>query len=124
MASWLRVLSAVCAVILADSCTITSQEPQYIVYRVTGTAYSSNISFTNETDGMDHLKSGLSPDGTMFWEKTVTLPAGKFAYLTAQNDTETGSVKVTILSGGEVLKTAQSSGSYCIATASVTVGRY
>jgi hypothetical protein len=91
------------------------------MYRVTGTARSSNISFTNETNGIDQAKSSFAPDGSMFWQKTVSLPVGKFASLIAQNDTSEGSVIVTILSGGEVLKSAQSSGGYCIATTSVTV---
>lgn len=116
-------LAVIGALVATSSCDLATSEPQYIVYRVTGTARSSNISFTNETDGMDHEKSGIGPDGFMFWQKTVTLPVGKLAYLTAQNDgDDPGAVIVTIMSDGKVLKSAKSSGAYCIASTSVTVG--
>lgn len=110
------------AALILGSCAFVSSEPRRITYRVTGTASSADINFNNETEGMDHVKSGYDFKGDMFWEKTITLTGGKMAYVTAQNNGSHGSVTVGILSDGNVIKLSQSSGAYCMATASATVG--
>jgi hypothetical protein len=83
---------------------------------VTGTAGSSNITYTNETNGTSSVRSGYSSDGKMFWEKTVSLKSGDTAYVTAQNNSRDGTVVAEIWYGDTLVKRSESSGEYCIAT--------
>jgi hypothetical protein len=76
--------------------------------------------YTNETNGETNVTTGLdSFPGGMYWKKDVRLHSGERAYLTAQNDSDHGSVLVEILSDGKVVKSSESSGAYCIATVSL-----
>ncbi len=69
------------------------------------------VSYSNATNGMDHVRSRWD------WQKTVRLPAGTVAYITAQNQGDHGDVVVNIACNGRDVKGAKSSGAYAIATA-------
>src|SRR5580700_5472406 len=83
-----------------------STGPLTVVYSVTGTSHAAKISYNNDKGGMTTVKSwedgGMSSDGEMKWSKLVTVPAGSFAYITAQNDRTEGTVRVEIESLGKV----------------------
>ncbi len=70
-----------------------------------------NVSYTNATSGMDHHFTSLP------YLVQVTMHPGDHAYVTAQNDGEFGDVTVEVLMDGALVKTATSSGQYCIADA-------
>jgi hypothetical protein len=93
-----------------------------MIYTVGGTAESAKITYANGTGGttiVDSLKDqGTDPNGHVHWTKAVLLPAGEMAYLTAQNSWRTGTVAVKIAVDGQAVKSSESSGEYCIATAS------
>lgn len=132
---WATALIAlVCLVAAAfSSCQLTigtevSNAPRTVVYSVSGTSSSAKISYTNETGGTTTVENfkdnGLDMNGNMRWSKLVTLPAGTMAYISAQNDLREGTVRVEIEWSGGVgsrpqTKSSESSGEYCIATASM-----
>lgn len=91
-----------------------------ITYRVTGTATSAHISYTNETDGTTNVESTLDPETlNIGWKQTVALKSGAMAYVTAQNGGTKGTVVAEIWYGDTLIKRSESSGEYCIATAAV-----
>ena len=98
--------------------THTPASPREITYRVFGTAFASDITYANETNGTDHVTIGHNSQGETWWEKAVTLPPGRVAYLSAQNNDDHGSVVAEIIAQGKVIKRSESSGAYCIATVS------
>jgi hypothetical protein len=69
------------------------------------------VSYTNETNGMDHLKANVE------WDKTIDLPPGVTAFVTAQNQDDHGRVMVRIDCNGEEVKRSESNGAYAIASA-------
>ena len=77
------------------------------------------VCYTNASGTLDNdLLSGVA---LRPWEKTVVLPAGKMAYLTAKLDSElAGAVMTEILVEGRSVKRSESSGEYAIATAAVS----
>jgi hypothetical protein len=89
-----------------------------VIYRVEGSAFQAKITYANETNGNTTVTSGSNEHGHMSWSETVTLPAGSMAYLTAQNQSDSGTVVAEILYQGYLVKSSESSGAYCIATAS------
>lgn len=83
-----------------------------VLYKITGTASSADITYRS------------SSGNTI--QSTVTLPysigydyfASDFKYISAQNNTNTGSVKVELYYEDNLLSSDICSGNYCIATAS------
>lgn len=86
---------------------------QYVVYQVSGSAEHVTIHYDNGKGGTDVVKAFLEAGHP--WSKGVEMPPGSSAYITAQNDTQFGSVTVSIEVDGKN-KTAESSGPYCIAS--------
>lgn len=84
-----------------------------IEYRVTGTAGSVSLTYKNE-DGGTEQQSGIQPP----WTHSFTAAEGDFLYISAQNQTATGTVTASIYVDGDLWKTASSEGAYVIATAS------
>lgn len=80
-------------------------------FKVTGTATSFFVTLTSpdgNTQQYDPVGSGTS------WSAKAY--SGNWVYLSAQNNTDQGSVTVTITVDGDVFKTATSSGAYVIAS--------
>ncbi len=84
-----------------------------VKYEATGTTASVNITIENEQGGTSQY-ADINPT----WDYSFTRSAGEFVYISAQNQTEYGSVTVTIYVDGDVWKTSSSNGAYVIASAS------
>lgn len=57
------------------------------------------------------------------WRKTLTdVPTGQFVYLSAQNQTDSGTITCRIYVDGTLWRESESSGAYVIATCSGSVG--
>mgnify|MGYP001217568671 FL=1 len=89
-----------------------------ITYLVEGTAKSANITIqtptgTSQQSGVDvPLKTKAGTTGI-----TYTFQAGDFVYLSAQNDTDFGTVTCKIVTeSGAVISTNTASGAYSIAS--------
>jgi len=80
-------------------------------YRVSGTAKSASLTYETPT-GTEQRTVNLP------WSKTYKFSKGDFAYISAQNQGEVGTVKVEIKVDGTVWKHAESSGAYVIASCS------
>ena len=104
--------------VLITSCTVVPRDhsPITITYRVTGTASSANVSYTNGTNGSTRVKSRYDHSGNMTWEEDVVIAHDEMAYLTAQNNGEKVCVVAQILLNGRIIKSSESSGPYCVAT--------
>ena len=122
LAKGTTIAVAVCWGLFLGGCVVepVSIEPREIMYKVSGTASSASIMYTNESNGTGNERSGYASDGKMaVWRKTVRLRPGQMAYVTAQNTGyDAGTVIVEILSQGGVHKRSESSGEHCIATVS------
>jgi hypothetical protein len=84
-----------------------------VTYSVTGTAAAVNLTIENEDSGTSQFSDEPLP-----WEYSFTGESGAFVYVSAQNQTDTGSVTATIYCDGDKLKTSTSTGAYVITTAS------
>src|ERR1035438_7225454 len=61
-----------------------SMRPNAVKYYVSSNG-PVEVSYTNETDGMNHERAAIG-----YWDKTLTLPFGATAYVTAQSQSDTG----------------------------------
>lgn len=86
-----------------------------VKYEVTGTSGSVSITIYNATGGIEQFNNVKTP-----WDKTIFMKEG-FMYVSAQNQRESGTVKVKIYVDGDLIKESTSEGEYCIATASETL---
>lgn len=82
-------------------------------YEVTGSAVSFDVTISNSSGGTEQYNSVNSG-----WTYTFKDSNVGFRYVSAQNNGEAGSVTVKIYNGSNVVKQSNSSGAYCIATAS------
>jgi major membrane immunogen (membrane-anchored lipoprotein) len=111
--------SAVVLLLLLASCSTPDHSPRNITYVVSGTTMEADITYTNETNGTDSMKSkDLNARGEVSWTKTVAMHPGDIVYLTAQNTMSRGSVIVEIEYNSVVVRRSESNGPYCIATVS------
>ncbi len=95
----------------------TAKPERYRVeYRVTGTASRASLTYENETGGTEQHTVSIP------WSEVMFVNEGDFAYISAQNKGERGSVECQILLNGKVWKQAKSSGAYVIASCSGSVG--
>ena len=92
--------------------------PVSVTYRVHATD-TVDVSYPNSANGMDS-EVVFASDAP--WEKTVTLPLGKIAYVTAQLKHGYGTVRVEVLVGGKVVDSSESTGEYQLAKASDVIG--
>jgi hypothetical protein len=91
-----------------------------IKYEITGNATSVNITINNANGNTEQFSHVSLP-----WEKTFTVEIEKdryyFAYVSAQNQGNSGDVTARIYKDGSVFKSSTSSGAYVIASASGSV---
>jgi hypothetical protein len=85
-----------------------------IEYKVEG-AYSASLTYRNATGGTDQMTVKLP------WTFTFTGQPGQFAYLSAQNTEDWGSIECTILLDGIPVRRANANSPYGIASVSGTV---
>lgn len=85
-------------------------------YSVEGTARAVSITLQNSHGGTEQ------GDYKLPFSENLTMQAGSFAYISAQNLGERGSVTVKIFIDGILWKEASSSGAYKIASTSGIVG--
>ena len=89
-----------------------------IEYKVTGTAESVSLTYTNSQGGTEQRDSVSLP-----WSLCVAaVEIDAFLSISAQNQGETGSITVAIYRNNQPLKTATSEGSFVIATVSARIG--
>jgi len=86
-------------------------------YRVTGSASYADMTYNNADDGTEQLDNVRLP-----WNQRFNMQYGQFMYISAQNQSESGSVTCEILVNNKVVKKSTSSGAYVIATCSGRVG--
>jgi Mycobacterium membrane protein len=83
-----------------------------VQYQVQGTAKGASLTYQNA--GGDTEQKDVSVP----WAVSLTMREGHFVYVLAQNKGETGTITCKILLDGVVVKTAESSGAYKIASCS------
>lgn len=83
-----------------------------IKYEVSGTAKTVSITMNNATGGTEQFSEVPTP-----WSETFKMKSG-FLYISAQNQTSSGTVTVKIYVDGKVTQQSTSEGEYVIATAS------
>lgn len=91
---------------------ITPRPERTIVYHVTGLAKSAIVTYTNEQGGTEQQTVPLP------WKRIYYMLPGEFAYISAQNQSDKGSVTCSIELDGTTVKESTSSGAYVIATCS------
>ncbi len=114
------LLFGTCAICLnSKSSSPASNQSTYsgpeVQYEITGTAKSVDVTMSNATGGTEQQSNVFLPCVYSY----DRFP-GRFLYISAQNNTDAGSVTVTIYLNGEAIKTAKSSGAYVIATVSAS----
>lgn len=87
-----------------------------VVYRVSGTADSVELTYQNESGNGEQRTAFMLP-----WSEEYRMPAGAFMYVSAQNAEASGRVTCEILVDGQVVEQATSQGGYVIATCSGSV---
>ena len=89
-----------------------------VVYSVIGEGTSrASLTIQNETGGTEQM------DVTLPWSTRFTAESGQFVYISAQNDTDSGSIKCEILVDDARIQSAESDGAFAIASCSGSVGR-
>jgi hypothetical protein len=90
------------------------EEKEYeFIYEVTGTAKIVSVTYFNANGDIEQIaKTVLS------WKKTLNVSAGYIYSLYAQNQGKTGSRELIVYRNGEKIKSAKSSGQFCVATLS------
>jgi hypothetical protein len=86
-----------------------------VQYKVEGSAYKASLTYRNATGGTDQIT--VKPP----WVLTFAGQPGQFAYLSAQNTEDWGSIECTILLDGIAVRRANSNSPYGIASVSGTV---
>ena len=86
-----------------------------VVYKVTGTAESVDLTYENAY-GNTEQKTARLP-----WELKMNVSVGQFLYVSAQNNGKIGSVTCEIWIENLKIETATSSGAYKIATCSTSL---
>jgi hypothetical protein len=89
----------------------SSGTPHKLRYRVDGKG-PAHVVYSNETGGTE------MQEVTLPWEKTLNTRSGEFLYISAQDKGGVGEITVSITVDGRILKSAQSSGEFTIATTS------
>jgi hypothetical protein len=84
-----------------------------VVYEVTGNTRSVSVTLSNAGGNTEQYSHYRVP-----FRLSYQMKHGEFAYLSAQNDEESGDITATIYTDGTVFKTSSSHGAYVIASAS------
>jgi hypothetical protein len=98
------------------STTTGGSSTYHVTYSVTGTAHGASVTYENAQGGTEQGTYALP------WTISFTMKYGDFAYISAQNYWNKGSVTCTILLDGKTWKTSTSEGAYVIADCSGLVG--
>jgi hypothetical protein len=115
--------ASIAAALLLTACGGGDSEPEkpkfaVIRYEVTG-LLTTRASVTYENTGKTEQKTVNLPASLPDFGVAIGEP-GDFLYVSAQNQSSSGSVTVNILVNGTVVKSATSSGAFGIATARAT----
>jgi hypothetical protein len=98
---------------ITNSTEDTNMTPGYNVeYRFTGSTNSANITMLNETGGTEQSVVQIP------FTKKLKMNAGDFAYISAQNENDSGSISCEIWVNDKKLKESNSDGAYTIASCS------
>lgn len=92
---------------------VSTPQDVYVIYEVTGFASSVSLTYENESGNTEQRTSARLP-----YRKTMYVEPGAFLYLSAQNNTGSGTLECKIIVNGQVVETATSSGEFAIATCS------
>jgi hypothetical protein len=92
---------------------ITARPICSIEYRVTGTTLQASVTFENVSGGTSQMDPVAVP-----WSTAFTAYPDAFLYISAQNNTASGTITASVIKNGLVYKTTTSTGAYVIATAS------
>lgn len=88
-----------------------------VSYSISGDGTTAaSLTYANATGGTEQKTVTLPT--TVPTSGTYSIPPGQFLYISAQNQSSSGSVTVKIMINGNVWKQSTSSGAYAIATAS------
>jgi hypothetical protein len=110
-----NVLAALCVVLITiTGCKKESMESDY-KYEVSGSAGDFSITCEGAPSGTVQYSNVGSG-----WAYTWTQTGTRWLYMSAQNNTSSGSVTVKIIRDGKVLAQQTSSGAYVIATVNGT----
>ena len=96
--------------------TAVNPSTRSVQYIVTGSRSDYNVTYINESGGTEQ-KNNVKRE----WSYSFTGKPGGYAYVSAQNQTGTGTTEVKILVDGKVFKNSLSEGAYCIASASGSI---
>jgi hypothetical protein len=87
-----------------------------VKYEITGSTSSVSVTYQNAQGGSEQ------GDYKVPFNKSFSMSAGDFAYISAQNNNDKGDVTCKIFVNGNEWKESTSSGAYVIATCSGSVG--
>lgn len=107
-----RILSVFIVLLTFFLMTCQLFGPRQVKYEVTGTAALVDITIENEDGGTSQFSGVATP-----WSYNFSAPQDAFVYVSAQNQTDAGSVTTSIYVNAELFKVSTSSGAYVIATA-------
>lgn len=99
--------------ILISSCSLNPFYDHEVIYKISGSASSVNITLSNAQGGTEQYSNVVLP-----FEVKYENFNHWFQYISAQNQGSSGSVTVEIFYRKKLVKKSTSSGSYVIATAS------
>lgn len=85
-----------------------------VVYEFSGSAEEVSITYSNK-NGDTEQRNGIKNNQLIQFQD---VPINTFLYISSQNQTDSGTVVVSILVNGKEWKSSESSGAYAIATAS------
>ena len=85
-----------------------------VVYEFGGSAKEVSITYSNK-NGDTEQRNGIKNNQSIQFQD---VPINTFLYISSQNQTDSGTIVVSILVNGKEWKSSESSGAYAIATAS------
>lgn len=105
-------------VLLAPNSGSTSSRAKTVKvqYEVLGSAKSASLTYNNAGGDTEQRSHVAIPDTLTF-----QMPWGEFAYVSAQNEQESGGVWCRLWFDGKLVKESKSSGGFTIATCSARV---
>ena len=113
-----KILLVVLPLLLVLGCEEAEPKIWDVKYKVSGSGGSFDVTISNKDDGTsqyDNVSSG--------WTYSFsTGDDGRFLYVSAQNQNNSGSVTTKIYVDGKQKKESTSSGAYVIATSSMSLG--
>lgn len=89
-----------------------------VVYEFSGSAKEVSITYSNK-NGDTEQRNGIKNSQSIQFQD---VPINTFLYISSQNQTDSGTIVVSILVNGKEWKSSESSGAYAIATASGIYG--